>query len=252
MFPVQLESGKDSGTFQWTAPLRHITQFMYKTYKTGSIEKSGWSATKQDVVNACQEKTGSDRTFTASNTQYQEQTPKNMEALITDGNDAPSNFLRSFYEEYNSSLYVATTDAIAGVGKYGALGNCYDLLYADNTGDVEPRFSTKLTAKIPAPFKRVVKCYQTSKELEGVADVLGIREGTDFGVYATMIYLTYIDWYGLKEDSFYADVDDDGTYSKETIVVSDGVYEESKYRSAPYFDIRIDGIHEINPTQSKG
>lgn len=56
----------------------------------------------------------------------------------------------------------------------------------------------------------------------------------------------------LKEDSFYADVDDDGTYSKETIVVSDGVYEESKYRSAPYFDIRIDGIHEINPTQSKG
>ena len=49
--------------------------------------------------------------------------------------------------------------------------------------------------------------------------------------------------------SYLADVDDDRTYTKETEVVANGVFEESKYRSAPYFDVRIDGIHEINPTK---
>ena len=45
--------------------------------------------------------------------------------------------------------------------------------------------------------------------------------------------------------SYKADVDDDGTYSHEKPVVSDGVFKESFYRSAPYFDIRIDGITEL-------
>ena len=39
-----------------------------------------------------------------------------------------------------------------------------------------------------------------------------------------------------------ADVINDGTFSKETEVVSGTLYEESKYRSAPYFDLIIDGI----------
>ena len=29
-------------------------------------------------------------------------------------------------------------------------------------------------------------------------------------------------------------------------VISDGVFQESVYRSAPYFDLRIDGITELN------
>ena len=46
--------------------------------------------------------------------------------------------------------------------------------------------------------------------------------------------------------SYKADVDDDGTYTGETEVVKDGYFHESEYRSAPYFDLRIDGITEIN------
>ncbi len=42
--------------------------------------------------------------------------------------------------------------------------------------------------------------------------------------------------------SYKADVDDDGTYSHETEVIENGVFQESKFRSAPYFDIDIDGI----------
>ncbi len=45
--------------------------------------------------------------------------------------------------------------------------------------------------------------------------------------------------------SYIADVDDMGDYVGETEVVSDGYFHESEKRSAPYFDIRIDGITEI-------
>ena len=44
---------------------------------------------------------------------------------------------------------------------------------------------------------------------------------------------------------YMADVNDDGTYVADTQVVEDGVFMESKYRSAPYFDIIIDGITEL-------
>ena len=39
-----------------------------------------------------------------------------------------------------------------------------------------------------------------------------------------------------------ADVDDFGDYVGETNVIEGGAFVESKYRSAPYFDLRIDGI----------
>ena len=42
--------------------------------------------------------------------------------------------------------------------------------------------------------------------------------------------------------SYMADVDSDANYEKDTEVITDGIFEESKYRSGPYFDLRIDGI----------
>ncbi len=42
--------------------------------------------------------------------------------------------------------------------------------------------------------------------------------------------------------SYMADVDFDAAYEKDTEVIEDGVFYESKWRSAPYFDIEIDGI----------
>ena len=43
-----------------------------------------------------------------------------------------------------------------------------------------------------------------------------------------------------------ADVDDLGDYQADTKVVEDGKFKESKFRSAPYFDLRIDGINLLN------
>ncbi|MCI6616675.1 BMP family ABC transporter substrate-binding protein [Ruminococcus sp.] len=45
--------------------------------------------------------------------------------------------------------------------------------------------------------------------------------------------------------SYMADVDTDAEFKGDTEVITDGVFEESKYRSAPYFDLDIDGISVI-------
>lgn len=54
-----------------------------------------------------------------------------------------------------------------------------------------------------------------------------------------------VDGKALTEDQM-ADVDTDEAYTPDTKVVSDGYYHESEYRSAPYFDLRIDGIKTLN------
>ena len=51
---------------------------------------------------------------------------------------------------------------------------------------------------------------------------------------------------GKKLDSYLADVDTDAAYEKDTEVIKDGYFHESEYRSAPYFDLNIDGITLLN------
>ncbi|MBR4726757.1 MAG: BMP family ABC transporter substrate-binding protein [Clostridia bacterium] len=47
---------------------------------------------------------------------------------------------------------------------------------------------------------------------------------------------------GEALETYLADVDDDGTFTGETEAIADGYFHESEFRSAPYFDIDIDGI----------
>ena len=46
--------------------------------------------------------------------------------------------------------------------------------------------------------------------------------------------------------SYMADVDTDANYTADTEVVKDGYFHESEFRSAPYFDVQIDGISLLN------
>ena len=47
---------------------------------------------------------------------------------------------------------------------------------------------------------------------------------------------------GAAVESYLADVDTDADYTADTEAVADGYFHESEYRSAPYFDLQIDGI----------
>ena len=51
---------------------------------------------------------------------------------------------------------------------------------------------------------------------------------------------------GEKLDSYMADVDTDADYTPDTEVISDGYFHESEMRSAPYFNLEIDGITLLN------
>ena len=51
---------------------------------------------------------------------------------------------------------------------------------------------------------------------------------------------------GKKLESYLADVDTDADYVKDTEAIADGYFHESEFRSAPYFDLNIDGITLLN------
>ncbi|MBP3452702.1 MAG: BMP family ABC transporter substrate-binding protein [Clostridia bacterium] len=51
---------------------------------------------------------------------------------------------------------------------------------------------------------------------------------------------------GAALASYMADVDTDDAFTPDTEAVADGYFHESEYRSAPYFDVRIDGIELLN------
>ena len=51
---------------------------------------------------------------------------------------------------------------------------------------------------------------------------------------------------GETLNSYMADVDTDPAFEADTEVVVDGAFSESTFRSAPYFDVKIDGINLLN------
>ena len=51
---------------------------------------------------------------------------------------------------------------------------------------------------------------------------------------------------GKALDSYKADVDTDADFTPDTEVIEDGAFMESKFRSAPYFDLQIDGINLLD------
>ncbi len=51
---------------------------------------------------------------------------------------------------------------------------------------------------------------------------------------------------GKAVDSYMADVDTDAAYEGDTEVIADGYFHESEFRSAPYFDLQIDGINLLD------
>ncbi len=77
---------------------------------------------------------------------------------------------------------------------------------------------------------------------EGTADKLAeVKEkliAGDIKVFDTKTFT--VD--GKELTSYKADVDSDAEFTPDTEVIKDGYFHESEYRSAPYFDIDIDGI----------
>lgn len=79
----------------------------------------------------------------------------------------------------------------------------------------------------------------TAAKLEEVE--AGLKDGS-IHVFDTSTFTVE----GKTLDSYKADVEADEAYEHETEVISDGYFHESEYRSAPYFDLQIDGINLLD------
>ncbi len=119
-------------------------------------------------------------------------------------------------------------------------------------------------------FEYMIKCVQEGKEIDtdwtgtiatGSVEVTAVNEqaaaaGTqakmdevkaqlekgEIHVFDTATFTVG----GETLTSYMADVDTDANYEADTEAISDGYFHESEYRSAPYFNITIDGIETLN------
>ena len=77
---------------------------------------------------------------------------------------------------------------------------------------------------------------------EKIDEVKAQLEAGEIHVFDTSTYT--VD--GKKLKSYEADVDTDADYTPDTEVIADGYFHESEFRSAPYFDLAIDGIKRLD------
>ena len=73
---------------------------------------------------------------------------------------------------------------------------------------------------------------------EKLAEVKAQLIAGEINVFATANFTIH----GAKLSTYFADVDTDPNYTPDTEAIANGVFQESKFRSGPYFDLRIDGI----------
>ena len=77
---------------------------------------------------------------------------------------------------------------------------------------------------------------------EAIAEATTKLENGDIHVFDTTTFTVG----GAALESYMADVDTDPDYTPDTEVVHDGYFAESEFRSAPYFDLEIDGITRLD------
>ena len=73
---------------------------------------------------------------------------------------------------------------------------------------------------------------------EAIAEVEAKLASGELKVFDTATFTVN----GEALTSYMADVDTDPAYTPDTEVIADGYFHESEFRSAPYFDVQIDGI----------
>ncbi len=78
--------------------------------------------------------------------------------------------------------------------------------------------------------------------VEKIAEIKAKLESGEIKVFDTATFTKD----GAAVESYLADVDSDAAFTPDTEAITDGYFAESSLRSAPYFDIDIDGIEIVN------
>lgn len=79
--------------------------------------------------------------------------------------------------------------------------------YASTDSNVSKKFNMQKIIDVGANNSfsdagaRVIVLYPTSDVMQSVSNVLGVVDGTEFSVYSTYIYMSYLDYYGITKTS---------------------------------------------------
>lgn len=187
LVPVQTNIGGGSnGKANSNTARRLMMKHLYKVYKSG-VSNSYGSVGASDLDTALSKNTPSE--FINS-----------LIGLDT-SNQKASRFTCSFVSSYSGSLYDITCTS-SQLDNMTISGVATDFLY---TGVVNGKESVKFTAA--ASFiddghgeafpGRLVLVYPVSEVMRIANNYLGLKDGAEYSAYASKIYMTYLQWYGV-------------------------------------------------------
>jgi len=187
IIPVQMNNGITGTKITSAGAARLFMTDLYQTYKSGKTTLAG--EVSGDFVNTL---------LTMGDTS----TMKNFKDTTLGTKDGTVSKLLANFVADQTNLFKLNVGA--------------DKLYGAKLGDTANPFkgmdSTKVDGKNATDILfdssgtldyfpgRLIKAYPESEVMRSVGNVLGVRPGTEFGVYSTFIYMTYLDWYGVKSD----------------------------------------------------
>ena len=116
---------------------------------------------------------------------------------------------------------------------------CYDQIVGGAAIDVDWTGTLATGSVMLTDVNEAVAAAGTAEKLAEVR--AGLEDGS-IHVFDTANFTVG----GNAVDSYKADVDTDAAYEGDTEVIIDGYFHESEFRSAPYFDLQIDGINLLD------
>lgn len=263
IIPVQIDPGvSDKGKLNQWSVYRNFVDFCYQVYE-GKI-----SDVSPSLVSSAFSKW--DNPHDLAKALIGDMTTK------TDPDDVehPSELTQAFWRHY-TDLFSVSNQANLSAITIGAMFNWgstvemlayHDVSNTDNAG-LKTKYTwdnTTLGGLIDAEggdyiervmFGRSVKVYQTSPTLEQVCSILGLREGTDFSVYASYIYLTYLDWYNLDFDTLTGEPKSDLDpllFTEESLIQDINVVTNIKSEEDMQKEILQYTYMLLNPTSEEG
>ena len=113
---------------------------------------------------------------------------------------------------------------------------------AVKNGEAVPADWTGTLATGSVKLTEVNEAVAAAGTADKIAEVQAGLEGGTIHVFDTANFTVG----GETLTSYLADVDTDPAYEGDTEVIADGYFHESEFRSAPYFDLQIDGINLLD------
>lgn len=189
-----------------TAIIRHFLNYAYQAYSFGINDTTTGAVSKDEVAKDLKGAT----TFTSV-----------LKELSTGTGQDLSPLAKSFIAKQSGFYTVRDINKV----KNGASGSqiSWDTITKSNKSTFGYEIPSNKVAdhNINDDGARLVKAYSTSDVMTSIANILGVREGTEFALYSMYIYITYLDWYGITGTSLTALSGDKNTSKLNSAIFDD-------------------------------